>query len=181
MNLDDRLRSIVLRLNKKRKNFGPLIQLSISPLPSGLSWHGNKLEALAEQFLICTLAFSSPARCIRVAVRLKRHMVDLEEFFSVSPDHWLHLSAKGALETGFEDSVREVLNNLGFRCSEWIGVEDSEAKLGAFHYEAFKDLALILYVQDQGSRWQCDFLIPVSEAAVLCLPSKAQYAETVRQ
>jgi hypothetical protein len=181
MNLDDTLRRIVLRLNKKYKNPRPLIHLQISPLLSGFSWHEEKLETLAEQFLSHMLAFSNQARSIRIAVRLKRRMADLEEFFAISPVHWIYLSAKGAFENGFETSVREALNILGYRCSEWIGVEDSEARLGAFHYGASKDLALILYVQDQGSRRQCDFLIPVAESASLFLPSKAQCAEIVRQ
>ena len=181
MNLDDNLRRIVLRLNKKNKNLGPLVHLSISPLLSEFSCHGDKLEALAEQFLMRLLAFSSQARSVRVAVRIKRRMVDLEEFFSVSPANWLHLSAKGVFENGFENSVREGLIALGYRCSEWIGVEDSEARLGAFHYSASEDLALILYAQDQGSRRQCDFLIPVTESAVLFLPSKTQCTETARQ
>jgi hypothetical protein len=181
MNLDDNIRRIVFRLNKKQKNIGPLIHLSISPLPSGLSWHGGKMGALIEQFLIRMLPFSSPARCIQVAVHMKKRMADLEEFFAVFPDHWLHLSAKGALETGFEASVREVLKDLGFICSEWIGVEDSEAKLGAFNYGASKDLALIAYVQDQGSRRQCDFLVPITESAVLFMPSNTQRIETAHQ
>lgn len=181
MNLDANLKKIVYRLNKNNKNPGPSIHLSISPLPPGFSRQGNKLETLAEQFLMRTLAFSDPTRCIRVAVRLKRRMADLEEFFSISPARWLQLSAKGALESGIEDSIREVLSDLGFRCSEWIGVEDSEARLGAFHYGASKDPALIVYVQDQGSRRQCDFLIPVTEDAVLFMPSNARCSETVRQ
>jgi hypothetical protein len=108
-------------------------------------------------------------------------MADMEEFFAISPVHWLQLSAKGFIENGFENSVRGVLIALGYRCSEWIGVEDSEARLGAFHYGDSEDLALILYVQDQGFRRQCDFLIPVTESAVLFLPSNAQCTETIRQ
>jgi hypothetical protein len=181
MNVDDNLRKIVLRLNKKHKNVGPLIHLSISPLLSEFSWHGDKLEALVEPILLRALAFSRQARPIRVAVRIKKRMADLERFFSIFPVHWLHLSAKGVFENGFENSVREVLISIGYQCSEWIGVEDSEARLGAFYYGASKDLALILYVQDQGSRRQCDFLIPVTESASLLLPSKAQCVETARQ
>jgi hypothetical protein len=180
MNLDANLKRIVHRLNKKYKKLGPSIHLSLSPSIAGFSRHEGKLEALAEQFLIRTLEFSSHARCIRVAVRLKRRMEDLEKFFSIFPVQWFHLSAKGDLETGFEGSVREVLKDLGFRCSEWIGVEDSEARLGAFHYGASKDLALIVYVQDQGFSRQCDFLIPVTDAAVL-LPSNAQCSQAVCQ
>ena len=180
MNLDDNLRRIILKLNKKYKNPRPLIHLQISPLLSGFSWQEEKLETLAEQLLMRMLAFSSPARSIRVAVRLKKRMADLEEFFAISPMHWLYLSAKGVFENGFESSLQEVLVALGYRCSEWIGVEDSEAKLGAFHYGDSQELALILYVQAQGFRQQCDFLIPVTESAVLFLPSKAQCAETAR-
>jgi hypothetical protein len=180
MNLDANLKKIVHRFNKKNKNLGPSIHLSISPSLSGFSRHEGKLEALAAQFLISTLAFGSQARCIRVAVRIKRRMTDLEKFFSISPAHWFHLSAKGDLETGFEGSVREVLKDLGFRCSEWIGVEDSEARLGAFHDGTSKDPSLIVYVQDQGSRRQCDFLIPVTEAAVLLMPSNARCSEAIR-
>jgi hypothetical protein len=164
MDLAKNIKDIILRLNNRRSGFRPSIHLTIPPVLSKFPWHDYNLEKVVERFLNHILAISHPERRVRVAVHEKKRMADLEIFFSVSPSYWFHLSVESQSKTGFEDGARKILEELGYCCSEWMGVENSESQLGAFYLGTQDKLAVVLYVESRGARRNCDFLIPVAES-----------------
>lgn len=155
---------IILKISGKSAEAGSPVYLSVPSVLSELSWSESGFESLMEKFLGHVLKICHPGRSIRVSIREKKRMSDLEKFFSLYPNYWLHLSIEGQSTKGFENGARQVLENLGYRCPEWVGLEGSEAQLGAFHSGTQVTPALILYVQNHGSRRTCDFLIPVLES-----------------
>jgi hypothetical protein len=163
MDLATNVKEIILRLNKRRTDSKPFIQLTVPPVLSKFHWQNYNLEKLIEKFLDHISATSHPTRRVRVAVHEKKRMVDLEKFFSIYPAYWFHLSIESQSAIRLEDGTRKILEDLGYRCSEWMGVENSESQLGAFHREAQDKLAVVLYIQSHGVRRHFDFLIPVSE------------------
>ena len=83
---------------------------------------------------------------------------------ATSPSYWFRLSVQSQAATGFEKGAREILEDLGYRCSEWVGIDDSDFQLGAFHYGKQDTLALVLFIKNSSARRVCDFLIPVNES-----------------
>jgi hypothetical protein len=164
MDLANTVSKIVLRLNNERPKFKPHIQLSVPFTLCELPSNANKLEMLFEKLLAHALAISHPSRRIRVAVYEKRKMSDLEKFFSISPRYWFHFRVEIQAEEGLENGAKAILEDLGYRCSEWVGVEDSESQLGAFHIGVQDTVALVLYIRNHRSRRNCDFLVPVIES-----------------
>jgi hypothetical protein len=160
----DIVSNIVLRLNKERHELGPQIQLSIPPNLYEFPSNGNKLETLIEKFLAHVLAISHPSRRVRVAVYQKRKMADLQEFFCISPLYWFRFRIESHAATGLENGAKTILKDLGYFCSEWVGVEDSEAQLGAFRFGTQEAVALILFIRNLRARRICDILIPVNES-----------------
>jgi hypothetical protein len=152
---------IVPRLREKRGRDCPPIHVSISPFLPDIPSDGGSIESLIVRFLSYVAEISHPSRSVRVAVHVKKRASDLEQFYGISPLKWFHLSVKSQSTSGFEQGVKEILEDLGYRCPEWIGVEGSESQLGAFHFGAKTSPSLILFVQNQGSQRSCDFLIPV--------------------
>jgi hypothetical protein len=159
---------IIPKLNNKNSARGTAVYLTIPPSISEFCWQYGNLEALIEKLFDYILKVSNPVRPIRVSVHEKRRMVDLEQFYSIFPRYWfhLHLESQAALE--FEDGAKRIFESFGYHCSEWIGVEGSASELGAFYHETQKTPALILFVQNNGTRRNCDLLIPVMES-VSCL------------
>jgi len=155
---------IVPEISGKSIKGGSPVYLSIPSVLSEFSWREGDFESLIKKFLDHVLEISHPGRSIRVSIHEKRRMADLEKFFSVFPNYWFLLSVESHSIKGFENGARQILENLGYRCLEWIGVEGSESQLGAFHFETQKIPALILFVQNHGSQRTCDFLIPVLES-----------------
>lgn len=137
------------------------VHLTIPPELSEFSWDSRNFELLIERFLGHVLKISHPGVPVRMTVHEMMRKEDLEEFFSLYPDYWLHVKIHSQSETGLGSGAKEALESLGYRCAEWIGVEDSESQMGVFHAGAREKPALIVFVRNRGARRDCDLLIPV--------------------
>jgi hypothetical protein len=158
------VKGIILKMNSSSPRSS--VHLSIPPDLSEFHWDDGHFKDLIEKFVNHVLEISHPDCPVRVAVHEMKRKKDLEEFFSIHPEYWLHLSVESQAETGFESGAKRILEGLGYECSEWIGVEDTESQLGAYHFGTEDKPALIIFVQNHGARRNCDFLIPVVNAAL---------------
>jgi hypothetical protein len=158
------IKDTILKLSRKHTKLKSALRLSISPALSEFRWNDKNFEKLIERFVDYVLTISHPARGVEIAVHEMKKKVDLEKFFSIFPEYWFHLSVEIQSKTGFETAAKKILEDLGFQCSEWVGVEESESQLGAFRFGTQASPALILFVQNHGARRNCDFLIPVADA-----------------
>jgi len=158
------IKEVVVKTSRKRSRFKRSLQLTIPTILSDFQWPEANFEKLIERFIGYVSDISHPGRRVQIAVSEMKKKTDLEEFFSISPAYWLHLSVRGQSETGFECGAKKILEDLGYRCSEWIGVEDSDSQLGAFHLQTQDRPALVLFVQNRGARRNCDLLIPITQA-----------------
>jgi hypothetical protein len=163
MNLIAGIRKVVLGINKKRAGKSS-VYLSIPSDVSEFNWQDKNLQKLIRLFLEHVSSASHPGSSIRVSVHEKAGMRDLEKFFSTTPAYWFHFSVQSQAQTGFEKCAREILESLDYHCSEWMGVEDSDSQLGAFHYGTQESISLVLFIENHRSRRICDFLIPVTKS-----------------
>ncbi len=148
----------------KRGRGSPAVYLSMPSALSEFCWRGGNLKALTKKLLGHVVSISHPARSVHVEIREKKKLSDLERFFAISPLYWLQLSIECQSTSGPEAGMQRVLESLGYRCPEWMGVEGAESQLGAFYLGTQQIPALILYVQNRGARRNCDLLIPVTES-----------------
>ena len=154
-------RKIIPDLPQEHRFGYPPIYVSMPSDLRDLRWRGVSLETLTRKLLGEVLSFGHPARSVRLAVREKRKLSDLDDFFAMSPLSWLQLSAECQSESGLKEGAQRVLEALGCRCPEWVTVEGSGSQLGAFYLETQETPAIILHIQDRGARRTCDLLIPV--------------------
>ena len=156
------LRKTVLRLNKMHAGTGPSVQLSLALNLSKFFWHDCSLEKLIDRLVHYASVISPPARPVRIAVRQKAKMQDLEKFFDIHPSHWVQIKIDLAA-AGFEEGVRKTFEDHGYRCEEWVGVEDSRQQMGVFSLEAEQKLKLLFWAENHTFRHKCDLLIPVTD------------------
>jgi hypothetical protein len=157
-------KEIILELSGRGGRRGSAVYISMPSALSEFRWRGGSLEALTRKLLEHVLSISHPARSVRVGVHEKKKFSDLEQFFAISPIYWFQLSIECQSASGLEAGAQRVLESLGYRCPEWMGVEGSESQLGAFYLGTQKASVLILYVRNRGARRSCDLLIPVIES-----------------
>jgi hypothetical protein len=155
------VRKTVLRLNKTHAGVGSSVQLSLALNMSKFWWHDDSLEKLIAKLLRYASVMSHPARPLRVAVRRKGKLLDLEEFFDIHPSHWVQMSIRMAA-SGLDEGVRKILEDHGYQCDESVGVEGSVQQLGAFSPGAKEKLMLVFWAENHRLRHKCDLLIPVT-------------------
>ena len=139
------------------------IQFSLPYAFSGLYCHDRRLERL-----LCRLARRAslkmhPGNIIRIAVRRRNRMRDLEKFFQIQPAHWIQLRIAWCGPAGFERDALEMMRGLGYRCEEWIGENGSWPQLGAFSFGTKRLLKFLFWTQRRKAIQKCDLLIPVME------------------
>jgi hypothetical protein len=156
------LEDIVCKPRKKGHTPYLSVHLSSPSILEKFLEQGNAFANVTERLLDHILAISHPAHCVRVAISDMKRKVDLEKFLSISPHNWLRLSFESQAAIGLERGAKEILEDLGYNCSEWVGIEESESQLGAFRFGAKGSLALVLFVQNHGARRNCDLLFPIT-------------------
>jgi hypothetical protein len=156
------LAKTVLRLNRMGARVGSSIQLSLSRNLSRFAWYDRSLERLIEKLIHYASVINHPGRPVRIAVCRKARLLDLEKFFDIHPIHWvqLHIDLEAP---GFERGARQIFEDHGYRCEEWVGVEDSPQQLGAFCIGAEQTPRLVFWAENRRFRHRCDLLIPVAE------------------
>ena len=61
-----------------------------------------------------------------------------------------------------EHLIDELFAEVGYRCEEWVGVQDSQARLGIFGNKNRPDLKMVFCVELSRNILKCDLLLPVS-------------------
>jgi hypothetical protein len=141
---------------------GSPVHLSLPPNLSRFLWHDRSLETLIERFIHWASTISHAAGPVRIAVRQKAKMQDLEKFFGIPSCHWIQLRIQWRGLAGFDGDARRILEDLGYRCEEWVGVEDSPQQLGAFYLGTDKEPKLVFWTDSRRDSHKCDLLIPVA-------------------
>ncbi len=165
MNLTVLMQGIVLRCNKSLAKAGSGIQLSLPFNLSNFFWHDRSLGQLLERIVCQASRNVDSGTPIRIAVRQKAKMSGLAKFFQIYPSHWIQLKITRRGPLGLEAGVREMLEDSGFRCDEWIGAEESWPQLGFFSYGTKHLLKVACYLQRRRSTQTCELLIPVLTSA----------------
>lgn len=62
-----------------------------------------------------------------------------------------------------EHLIEELFAEVGYRCEEWVGVEDSAARLGIFGNENRPELKLVFCLESNRNILKCDLLLPIFE------------------
>ncbi len=158
------MREIVLQRNAS--SCGPSLQLSMPLNLSPFLWFDHRLETLIERFINSATSICYPARAVRIAVNQKAKLTDLEKFFGIYPSHWIELRFEAQGPAGFEEGARKIFEDLGYRCEEWVGVENSGQQLASFCLGTERGPKLVFWVNNQRSIRKCDLLIPITKPAV---------------
>ena len=76
-----------------------------------------------------------------------------------------------------EDLIEELFAEVGYRCEEWVGVQNSQARLGIFGNNHRPELKMVFCVELSRNILKCDLLLPVSSpASSPRCPTKPEHA-----
>lgn len=159
------IQGVILRCNKLLSRTGSSIQLSNSFSYSKLFWPDRRLEKLVERLTFQASLAVDPGKPVRVAIRQRKQMRDLEKFFGIHPSHWIQLRIARPGPEGFEEAALQILEDLGYFCEEWIGAKGSWPQLGVFSFGTRRLLRLVFWSQWRNNIQKCELLIPVMQSS----------------
>jgi hypothetical protein len=110
----------------------PPISIPISDSVTDIPWPDRKLQELVKLFLYETLLTNDPDAKVTVSLRRRSALKGLGEFVGVQPSYWLHLRISGRGVRLCESFIDGFFSDVGYRCAEWVGVAESESRLGIF-------------------------------------------------
>jgi hypothetical protein len=167
VNLGSVLEQAISKFSRNRIGDKPPVFVMISPTLTPIPWHDRSLKEFVRMLLYEVLLTNDPDAAIEVVLRRKIELKDLNAFVGVRPSCWVQLRISGRGLRIRELLVEELFTEVGYCCEEWVGVEDSTARLGIFGSKDKPELKMVFCVELNRNSLKCDLLLPVSETIPL--------------
>ena len=145
----------------------PPISVMVPSIISDIPWPDRKLQELVKLFLYETLLTNDPDAEVTVSLRRRPELKDLSEFVGVQPSYWLHLRISGRGVRLSESFIDEFFKDIGYKCEEWVGVAESETRLGIFTAANMPNIKIVFCLDDGRFARKFDLLLPIREPVAL--------------
>ena len=171
----------ISKFNQNRTGQKPPVFVMISGSVPHVPWHDRSLREFTRLFVYESLLTNDPDTTVEIAVRRKAELKDLNQFVGIHPNYWIQLRVSGRGLKIVESSVEDLLNDLGYRCEEWIGVKDSGARLGIFGTPHKSETKLVFCLEFNRQVLKCDLLLPIYDTfSIPCLVAHQSRQESPR-
>jgi hypothetical protein len=173
VNLELVIQQTIARFQQNRIGEKPFVFVTISPSISQITWSDGSLKEFVRLFLYECFHSCDPDKAVEVLLTRRTEIRDMNEFVGINPSHWVQLRISGRGLKHTERMIEDLLSGLGYRCEEWVGVDDSAVRLGIFGTQ-FKNAAKIVFCLNSiRDTLKCDLLLPAFEPApVPCLAAR---------
>jgi hypothetical protein len=155
----------IARFTKNRIGAKPLVFVMISPNITQLDWSDGSLQEFVRLFLYEALLSNNPDAAVEVLLRRRAELRDINDFVGVYPSYWVQLRVSGRGLKRSERSIEDIFAALGYRVEEWIGVDNSDTRLGIFGTKSIRGAKLVFCLESKRGTLKCDLLLPVFECA----------------
>lgn len=145
----------------------PPISVTVPAIMTDIPWPDRKLQELVKLFLYEALLTNDPEAEVTVSLRRRSQLKDLSEFVGVQPTYWLHLRISGRGVRLSEFFIDEFFSDIGYTCVEWVGVAESETRLGIFTAADKPEIKIVFCLDDNRLKRKFDILLPVREQVAL--------------
>lgn len=171
VNLGSVIEQVISRFRQNRIGEKPLVFVTVSSPVSHVPWRDRALKEFVRMFLYESLLTNGPDAPIEIALRKQIGLKDLNKFVGVQPSYWVQLRVSGRGLKLMERAIEELFGEVGYRCQEWVGVEDSSTRLGIFGAVDDAELKLVFCLELSRNNLKCDLLIPASDPLLLPKPA----------
>ena len=156
----------IAKFSRNRIGDKPPVFLMIPSTLRVVPWRDRTLKELVRVFLYETLLTSDPDATLEISLRRRAELKDLDPFVGVTPSYWLQLRISGRGLKMFEKLAQELCYDVGYRCEEWITIEDSTVRFATFAAFDRPHTKIVLLLASTRSTHRCDLLFPVAETSL---------------
>ena len=174
VNLGSVIEQAITRVTQNRIGEKPPVFVTLSPALTQVPWKDSALKKFLQFFLYESLLTSDANAAIEISLRRRSLLKDLTAFVGIQPSYWIQLRLSGRGLKIAERLIEDLFDEVGYRCEEWVGVEDSSARLGIFGAIDAPKLKMVICLESTRQRLKCDLLLPVEDGRpVPCLVENA--------
>jgi hypothetical protein len=163
VNLGSVIEQAISKFSQNRIGDKPPVFVMISPASASILWHDRSLKEFVRAFLYEVLLTNDPDATLEIALRRNLDLKDLSAFIGVHPACWVQLRVSGRGLKVMEHLIEELFAEVDYLCEEWVGVEDSAARLGIFGNESRPELKMVFCLESNRNILKCDLLLPILE------------------
>ena len=163
VNLGLVIEQAISKFGQNRTGDKPPVFVMISPSLAPVPWHDRSMKEFVRMFLYEVLLTNDPDAIIEVTLRRKTELKDLNAFVGVRPSYWMQLRIAGRGLKIMEPLIEELFAEVGYYSEEWVGVQDSAARLGIFGNKNKLELKMVFCLELSRNILKCDVLLPVFE------------------
>ncbi len=126
-----------------------------------LLWPDNSLNELVSTFIGQAALLNNPGKPVRIAVRKRNRLADIEALLEVYPSYWVQLKIDMPTLSLLERGVQESLRDSGFRYEDEWTTEDEGSRLLTYSYGKESGPAFLFWIQNRRTPHTYSFLLPV--------------------
>jgi hypothetical protein len=161
VNLGSVIEQAISKFGQNRIGDKPPVFIMISPGLAPVPWHDRSLKEFVRMFLYEVLLTNDPGAIVEVTLRRKTELKDLNAFVGIRPSYWMQLRVAGRGLKIMEPLIEELFAEAGYHSEEWVGVQDSSARLGIFGNRNKLQLKMVFCLELSRNILKCDVLLPV--------------------
>jgi hypothetical protein len=162
VNLGSVIEQAITRVTRNRIGEKPPVFVTLSPALTQVPWKDAALKQFLQFFLYESLLTSDAHNPVEISLRRRALLKDLTAFVGIHPSYWVQLRIAGRGLKIAERLIEDLFAEVGYRCEEWVGMDDSNARLGIFGtIDAQKKMVFCL--ESTRQRLKCDLLLPVHD------------------
>ena len=154
----------ISRFSQNRIGEKPPLFVMIAPALSTIPWQDRSLKEFARMFLYEVLLSNDPGAIVEIALRRKADLKGLNAFVGIRSSCWVQLRVAGRGLKVMEHAIDELFAEVGYHCEEWLGAQNSRARLGIFANKNKPGLKMIFGLELSRDILKCDLLLPVTFA-----------------
>ena len=159
------IQQTIARFTQNRIGVKPLVFVMLSPSISQLAWGDGSLQEFVRLFLYEALLSNNPDAAVEVLLRRRAELKDINDFVGVHPSYWVQLRVSGRGLKRSEPLIEDLFTGVGYRLEEWVGVDNSDTRLGIFGPKNKGGGKLVICLESRRGILKCDLLLPVFEYA----------------
>lgn len=163
------IEEVVQKFGRNRIGAKPAVLVRIPPDPPPVPSRDETLGKLIRVYLYEALLMNDPDAPMHIMVHRRAILKDLETFVGVYPAYWAPLRIQVHGPCLLQNLFKEKFTELGYRCEEWVGVENSNVQLAIFS-SSCREAKVVFCADVTREVTKCDLLIPVLDEAVSLRP-----------
>ena len=164
INLGWVIEQAITRVSQNRIGEKPPVFVALLPALTRVPWIDSALEQFLQFFLYETMLTSDAAVPIEITLRRRSLLKDLTAFIRIKPSYWVQLRISGRGLKISADHIQDLFAEVGYRCEEWVGMQDAGARLAIFSAINAPKAKIVFCVESMRHRLRYDLLLPLYDS-----------------